>query len=253
MPLPVDTASALRLGETLLSGTGSAALTVVKHVPGRSLLWGALGFAAGLLAIALSALLAWLLLGSAGPLFGGWRLAVTLLLPVAGAVLFFLHGSNRGVAHAVLALEAQWGLVRQVVDRVFALLQPQFGERLGNLPLAQAEAAIKQGIQRFLGSESGGGRGFAAWLLGKVRALVTAKVEACLLAAYRAEQTGSGGGGVDLVKVRDRTVDELSGHLAERVLEPLNTQLILLLVLFFVVAVGWYPLFVGILALVRPG
>jgi hypothetical protein len=251
MPLPVDTASALRLGETLLSGTGSAALTVVKHVPGRALLWGAVGFAAGLLAIVLSALLAWLLFGSAGALFGGWRLAVTALLPVAGAVLFFFHGSNRGVAHAVLALEAQWGLVRQVVDRVYALLQPQFGERLGNLPLAQAEAAIKQGVQRFLGSESGGGRGMGAWLLGKVRGLVTAKVEACLLAAYRAELTDSGGGGVYLAKVRERTVEELSGHLAERVLDPLNTQLLLFLLLFFGVALGWYPLVEGALALAR--
>lgn len=251
MPLPVDTASALRLGETLLSGSSSAALTVVRHVPGRALVWGALGFAAGLAAIVLEVLLVWLLFGSAGVLFSGWRLAVTALLPVAGAVLFFLHGSNRGVAHAVLALEAQWGLVRQVVDRVFALLQPQFGERLGNLPLAQAEAALKQGIQRFLGSEPAGGRGMGAWLLGKVRGLVTAKVEACLLAAYRAELTGSGGGGVDLAKLRERTVEELSGHLAERVLEPLNAQLILLLALFFAVGLGWYPLFAGIASLAR--
>lgn len=251
MPLPVDTASALRLGETLLSGSGSAALTVVRHVPGRALLWGALGFAAGLVAIGLSAVLVWLLFGSAGALFSGWRLIVTALLPVAGAVLFFLHGSNRGVAHAVLALEAQWGLVQQVVDRVFALLQPQFGERLGRLPLAQAEAAIKQGIQRFLGSESGGGRGMGAWLLGKVRGLVTAKVETCLLAAYRAELTDGGGGGVDLAKVRDRTVQELSGQLAGHVLDPLNTQLLLLLLLFFGVAMGWYPLLLGIQALAR--
>lgn len=249
MPLPVDTASALRLGETLLSGGGNAARIVIKHVPGRALLWGALGLAAALLAILLSAVLTWLLLGSAGALFHGWPLAVTLLLPVAGVVLFFLHGGNRGVAHAVLALEAQWGLVKQVVERVFALLQPQFGERLGNLPLAQAEAAIKQGIQRFLGSESGGGRGFSAWLMGKVRGLITAKVEACLLAAYRAEQSDGGGGGVDLAKVRDRTVEELSGHLAERVLGPLNLQLVLLLVLFFVVGVGWYPLLVGLKSL----
>ncbi|TDR45757.1 hypothetical protein DFR29_104185 [Tahibacter aquaticus] len=251
MPIRVDSASALRLGENLLAGAGTAAMSVVRHVPLRALLWGLSGFGAGLLAVLLSALLAWLTLGSAGQLFAGPRIAVPLLLPLLGAALFFVHGLHRGVAHAALALEAQWGLVAQIVDRVVALVDQHLGARLHNLPLAQAEAAIKQGVQRFLGSEASPAGGLLGWVVAKVRSLVTAKVETCLLAAYRAEQSEQGGGGVDLAKVRERTVAEVSGHLAELVLGPLRSQLIVLLLLFFGLGIGWFHLGLAIVALLR--
>lgn len=251
MTLPVDSASALRLGDNLITGAGNAAMIVVRHVPLRAVLWGLAGFGAGLLAILLSALLAWFTLGSARPLFDGPRIAVPLLLPLVGAALFFVHGLHRGVAQAALALEAQWGLVAQIVDRVIGLIGQQLGTRLHNLPLAQAEAAVKQGVQRFLGDEASPAGGLRGWVVAKVRGLVTAKVETCLLAAYRAEQSEQGGGGVDLAKVRDRTVAEVSGHLAELVLGPLSSQLIVLLVLFFGLGIGWFHLGLGIAALLR--
>lgn len=174
-----------------------------------------------------------------------------LLLPLLGAALFFVHGLHRGVAQAALALEAQWGLVAQIVDRVIGVIGQHLGARLHNLPLAQAEAAIKQGVQGFLGSEASPPGGLRGWVVTKVRSLVTAKVETCLLAAYRAEQGEQGGGGVDLAKVRDRCVAEVSGHLAELVLGPLGSQLGVLLLVFFGLGIGWFHLGLGIVALLR--
>lgn len=237
----------------LLGGAGNAALTIARHVPTRVLLWALLGLGAGLLADGLALLLGWLTLsGGAAEMLRGPRLAVFVLLPLTGMFLFGLHGMNRGVARAALALEAQWGLVRQVVDRIIDLLQEQLGTRLANLPLATLEAKLKQVTRNYLGSEeTDSGRGLFAWVLRKARRLVTENVETWLLRAFRAEQSAQGGGGIDLEKVRASAVDQLSGHLQELVAGPLNGQLAVLLLLFFGVGTGWYHLGLGLVALFR--
>lgn len=243
------------LSSSLLGGAGSAALAVVRHVPVRALLWAVLGMLGGALAVAASLLLGVLTLdGGAASMLRGARFLVPLLLPVIGFIAFGLHGANRGVAHAALALEAQWGLVAQLVGRAIALIDQHLGTRLANLPLAQAESALKGVIRTSLGSEETAQRrgGLTGWVLRQARALLTAKVEACLLSAYRAEYKtdAAGGGGIDLAKVRDRAVEQLTGHLREFLLGPLNGQLMLLLVLFFGLGIGWYHLGLGLVALV---
>ncbi len=243
------------LMSSLLGGAGSAALAVVRHVPVRALLWAVLGMLGGALAVAASLLLGALTLdGGAASMLRGARFLVPLLLPVIGFIAFGLHGANRGVAHAALALEAQWGLVAQLVDRAIALVGQHLGARLANLPLAQAESALKGVIRTGLGSEEMANRrgGLTGWVLRQARALLTAKAEACLLSAYRAEYTAdaAGGGGIDLAKVRDRAVEQLTGHLREFLLGPLNGQLMALLVLFFGLGIGWYHLGLGLVALV---
>lgn len=235
----------------LLGEAGNAALTIARHVPTRVLLWGLLGLAAGLLAAGLSLLLGWLTLaGGAADMLRGARVLVFVLLPLVGMVLFGLHGLNRGIARAALALEAQWGLVRQVVDRVIDLLQQQLGTRLANLPLATLEEKLKQAIRSYLGSEeSDSGRGLRAWVVRKARRLVTQKVETWLLRAFRAEQNVQGGGGIDLDKVRASAAEQLGGQLQDFVAGPLNGQLALLLLLFFGLGIGWYHLGLGVVAL----
>jgi hypothetical protein len=252
-PPPLAPAPARSTAATLLGGVGNAALTVARHVPTRILLWAAIGFCAGLLAVALSLLLGWLTLeGGAADMVRGARIFVPVLLPVIGLIAFGLHGMQRGIARAALALEAQWGLVRQVVDRVIALLQQQLGTRLANLPLATLEDRLKQAIKTYLGSEDNDtGRGLLAWVVRKARRLITEKVETFLLRAFRAEQGAQGGGGIDLEKVRARVAEQLSSHLQEIVAGPLNGQLAVLLLLFFGFGTGWYHLGLGLLALIR--
>ncbi len=247
--------STASLASSVLGGAGTAALAVVRHVPTRALLWAVVGMLGGALAVAASLLLGALTLdGGAASMLRGARFVVPLLLPVIGFIAFGLHGANRGVAHAALALETQWGLVAQLVERAIALVGQHLGTRLANLPLAQAESALKGLIRSSLGSDDPTQRrgGVTGWVLRQARALLTAKVEAVLLSAYRAEYTANapGGGGIDLAKVRDRTIEQLTGHLREFLLGPLNGQLMLLLVLFFGLGIGWYHLGLGLVALV---
>lgn len=243
------------LTSSVLAGAGNAALAVVRHVPTRALLWAILGMLGGALAVAGSLLLGALTLdGGAASMLRGARFLVPLLLPVIGFIAFGLHGANRGVAHAALALEAQWRLVEQLVDRAITLIGQHLGTRLANLPLAQAESALKGVIRTSLGSDETALRrgGLTGWVLRQARALLTVKVEACLLSAYRAEYKAdaAGGGGIDLAKVRDRAIEELTGHLREFLFGPLNGQLMLLLLLFFGLGIGWYHLGLGLVALV---
>lgn len=241
------------LASTVLGGAGNAVLAVARHVPTRGMLWAMLGTLGGALAVALSLLLGALTLeGGAAGMLRGARMIVPLLLPVIGFIAFGLHGIHRGVAHAALAIEAQWGLVAQLVDRTLALIDQHLGARLAELPLAQAERALKDLVRRGLGDDELPRGGLVRWTIAKARRLLVDKVETFLLSAYRAEATAQrAGGGVDLGKVRERVIGELGAHLRESLLGPLNGQLVLLLVLFFGFGIGWYHLGLGLAALVR--
>lgn len=250
---PSPEPSPASLATTVLGGAGNAVLAVARHVPTRGMLWAVLGTLGGALAVALSLLLAALTLdGGAAGMLRGMRLIVPLLIPVIGFIAFGLHGINRGIAHAALAIEAQWGLVTQLVDRTLALIDRHVGARLTDLPLAQAERTLKDLVRRGLGDDAMPHTGLVGWIVAKARRLLIDKVETCLLSAYRAEATAQrAGGGVDLGKVRERAIGELGAHLREFLLGPLNGQLALLLVLFFGLGIGWYHLGLGIAALVR--
>lgn len=240
----------------LLGGAGNAALTVARHVPLRAVLWAFGGLLLGVFAVGLSLLLAALTLKGEAALDGGAtamlhsaRYLVLLLLPLVGFVAFGAHGFQRGIARAALALEAQWGLVVRIVDATIAQLDQQVGARLTNLPLAQAEAALKALVRRALGDDTDGRRGIVGWVLRTLRNTIVEKVETYLLAAYRAEVTAQGGGGIDLTKLRDRVVEEVSAHLRESLLGPLNMQLAVLLLLYVGIGVGWFHLALAVVAL----
>lgn len=240
----------------LLGGAGNAALTVARHVPTRAVLWAVGGLLLGVVAVGASLLLAALTLDGAAALDGGAkavlyksRYVVWLLLPLVGLVAFGAHGFQRGIARAALALEAQWGLVAGIVDATVAQLDQQIGTRLANLPLAQAEAALKALVRRALGDETSTRGGVTGWVLRTLRNVITEKVETFLLTAYRAEATAQGGGGIDLAKLRDRVVDEVGAHLRESLLGPLNLQLVTLLILYVGIGVGWFHLALALIAL----
>ncbi|HSX59273.1 MAG TPA: hypothetical protein VLF18_03635 [Tahibacter sp.] len=241
---------------SVLGTAGGAAMTVARHVPTRAVLWALGGFLLGLLAVGVSLLLARATLGGAAAHDGGaaamlhaGRYVVLLLVPLVGLVAFGAHGFQRGLAHATLALEAQWGLVVRIVDTTIAQLDQQVGPRLANLPLAQAETTLKAYIRRALGDENNGRRGLAGWVLRTLRATIVGKVETWLLSAYRAEVTAQGGGGIDLTKLRDRVVEEVGAHLRESLLGSLNFQLVVLLVLFVGLGAGWFHLALAVVSL----
>ncbi|WP_257387102.1 hypothetical protein [Tahibacter caeni] len=252
--IPSSSAS-LRIASSVFGGAGDAALALVRHVPAQIAFWALLGLLAGLAAAGLSLLLAALILdGGAAALLRGWRWLVPALLPPAGLVALGVHGFHRGTAQAALALEAQWSVVAQSIDRVFARIDPGIAARLANLPLAQAETQFKQLVRRALGDtdEAVPRRGPVAWALRRVRRLLAARIEAVLLAAYRAEAgTHGAGGGVDLAKVRDHAVEAVTARLRESLLGPLDGQLWLLLFLLFGLGIGGHYLAVGLLALLR--
>ncbi|MBL8300125.1 MAG: hypothetical protein JNN30_17440 [Rhodanobacteraceae bacterium] len=242
---------------SLLGGAGNAALTVARHVPLRAVLWALGGLLLGVLTVAASLWLSSATLSGAASLDGAAaamlhasRFAVWLLIPLVGLVAFGAHGFQRGIAHAALALEARWNLVARTVDATIARLDQQIGARLADLPLAQAEQALKDLIHRVLGEDTGGRRGIMGWVLRVLRTTIVSKVETCLLSAYRAELTAKGGGGIDLAKLGARAVEEVGGHLRDSLFRPLNLQLAVLLLLYVVLGVGWFHLALAILALV---
>lgn len=226
---------------SVLSKAGTVVTTVVKHVPTRAALWGAIGFLVGLACVLLS-LLAGVLVMDRGALILGPLVAIPIAVPFLGAALFGMHGLHRGAARAALALEEKFGLVAHVVGRVLALLQQRFGEQLANLPLQQLEATIKQVVGSYLASkEEDEGRGLAAWVVRRARTAIALRLETSLLAAYREEQTQDGqGGGVSLEKVRVRVTQELSARLKGLVMSPLNRQLALFMTLYLLLAGGWW-------------
>lgn len=237
------------LASSLLGGAGNAAMTVVRHVPLRTVLWALGGLLLGVIAVSVSLLLGSATLEGAAALDGGaaammhsGRYLVSLLVPFVGVVAFGAHGFQRGLAHATLALEARWGLVVRIVDATIAQLDRQFGTRLANLPLAQAESALKALVGRALGDDVDGRRGFAGWMMRTLRNTIRGTVETYLLSAYRAEVTAQGGGGVDLAKLRGRVVEEVTTRLRESLLGPLNLQLVVMLVLFVGLGAGWFHL-----------
>jgi hypothetical protein len=248
MTLPAADPPAVSRAAALASGAGTALKIVAGQLLRRSLPWFPLGLAAGLLAAGLAYGFGTLPPTGSGLAGRLLQLSLILLLPLLGLVLFGLHGLNRGAAHAALALEAQWGLVAQAVDGVLGLIRQRLGTQLANLPLAQIEAALKQAVRSYLGDEeSGGRRGLSGWMLRKARRLVVRNVELVLLSAFRAQLSGKdGGGGIDLHKVRDQVIEQAGGHLREFLLGPLTPQLVLLLVLFFGLGVGGYPLLRGL-------
>ncbi len=226
---------------SFLSKAGTVAGALIKHVPGRGLLWGAIGFFVGLAAVVASFLIGFYVL-ERGAMVLGYLLAIPAALPFLGAALFAVHGLHRGAARAALELERRFGLVSYVVDRVMALLIRRLGGPVSDLPLQRIEEALKGALGQY--AQSGDldeGRGLSAWVVRRSKLAIARRIETYLLAAYRAERRPDGsGGGVSLEKVGARVSAEMSQRLGEIVMSPLNKQLALFMIAYVLIAGGWW-------------
>lgn len=226
---------------SFLSQVAAVAGVVIKHVPTRGILWGGIGFVLGLVFVGLSFAIG-LVVMERGAMLLGYMLPIPIAIPFLGSALFFMHGLHRGVARAALAIEEKLGLVRYVIDGVLGLLQKHLGSTVSNLPLQQLESKLKEITKTYLASsDASGGEGLTGWVLRRAQKMITRRIETYLLAAYRAEQQADGsGGGVSLEKVGARVHAEVSGGLAGIIMGPLNKQLIVFLILYALIGVGWW-------------
>lgn len=226
---------------SFLTKAGTVVGAVIKHVPGRGLLWGAIGFAVGLAAVGLSFVIGLLVLDR-GAMLLGYFVIIPIVIPFLGAALFATHGLHRGAARAALELESRFGLVRYVVERVMGLLIKHLGGPLSNLPLQRIEEALKASIYQYSTSpDMNEGSGLAAWVVRRGKLAITRRIETYLLAAYRAEQRPDGsGGGVSLERVGERVSHEMSTRLGEIVMSPLNKQLAIFMTAYVLIAGGWW-------------
>jgi hypothetical protein len=226
---------------SFLTKAGTVVGAVIKHVPGRGLLWGAIGFAVGLAAVGLSFVIGLFVLDR-GAMLLGYFVIIPIVIPFLGAALFAMHGLHRGAARAALELERRFGLVRYVVERVMGLLIKHLGGPLSNLPLQRIEEALKASIYQYSTSpDMHEGSGLAAWVVRRGKLAITRRIETYLLAAYRAEQRPDGsGGGVSLERVGERVSHEMSTRLGEIVMSPLNKQLAIFMTAYVLIAGGWW-------------
>lgn len=210
-------------------------------MPTRAVLWALIGLVVGALCVTLSFAIGLLAMGR-GALVLGYLVVIPLVIPVLGMVLFGMHGLHRGAARAVLELDRKFGLVSYLVDGVLSRLERHLGPSVGNLPLQRWESSLKETVASYLGSDDEvEATGLMAYVLRRARRALVPRIEGYLLTAYRAEQQADGsGGGVSLVKVRERALRAVSERLTQIVMSPLNKQLALFMTLYVLVAVGWW-------------
>jgi hypothetical protein len=239
---------------SLLGRAGAVALAAVKHLPTRAALGGALGFLVGVVGVALSYVLGIAVMGREALVLGP-LVAVPLAIPPLGAILFGVHGLHRGAAHAALALEAQFGLVAHVTERLLARLEERFGERLANLPLQQVQDALNDVIATYLGSDDatlGSGRGLLAYVLRRARTGIARRIATLFLAAYREELRASGeGGGIAMAKLRTRTTAALTDRFEDLLFSPLDRQRAILATSYGLLATGWWFWLTFLLSVIR--
>lgn len=224
--------------KSFLDHAGAVAATLVKHVPTRGVLWGAIGLVVGIAGVLLSYAIGPLILGR-GSMVLGYLVVIPLAIPPLGAAFFFVHGLQRGAARAALALEQKAGLVSYLVTRARDLLIQSVGGPVSNLPLQQLETKLKDALGRLLSTSEGSG--IVAWVVNRAKRSLSDKIETYLLAAYRAEQQTDGkGGGVSLEKIFARVTEQLSEKLGDLLMSPLNKQLALFMTLYVLLAGGWW-------------
>jgi hypothetical protein len=248
MAMPNDAPAPPRA--SFLAGAGQVLFAIVKHVPTRGVLWGALGLVIGLLADAASFILGLLVLDR-GAMILGYGAIVFVLVPLAGVAIFFVHGLHRGAARAALEIERKLGLVRWVVDRVLAFVDARVGGALHDMPIADFERRLGEATKKYLGSaDAREGNGITGFVLRRAKRRIAKRIAKYTLAAYRAEATsGGGGGGISLAKISDRVGAEMSTRLSEIVMSPLNKTLAILLAVYLVVGIGWWAIILGVLDL----
>lgn len=236
---------------TFLAKAGGILFSIVKHVPIRGVSWGFFGLVLGILSVAGSFALGLLTLGRGAELMvSEIFVAIPIALPFLAGGLISFHGLHRGAARAAIEIEEKLGLVGYLVDRILASITNRFGTTLANLPLSDFEAASRDAVNRYLkSSEMQEGSGIAGWVLRRAKTAILGKIDTYLLAAFRAESTASGGGGVDMAKVGARVRQEVSAQFAGALMSAMNKQLALFSLLVVLLGVGWFHLILGIFAL----
>jgi hypothetical protein len=223
---------------SFLDHAGAVAVTIVKHVPARGMLWGGGGFVIGAICVLLSYGAGVLVVGR-GALLLGYLAAIPIAIPFLGAALFFVHGLHRGAARAALELERRFSLVRYVVSRALETLERAVGGPISNLPLQRVEDELSGAVDAL--AKKTEGTGLAAWVVTRAKRAVMPRLRSYLLTAYRAElQADGSGGGVALAKVAARVEGELAANLGELVMSPLDKQLVFLACAYVAVAAGWW-------------
>jgi hypothetical protein len=224
--------------KSFLDRAGAVVTSVVKHVPTRGILWGAIGLFVGLVCVVLSYVIGLFALGR-GALILGYLAAIPIALPFLGGALFFMHGLHRGAARAALELEKKFGLVDYVVSGVLCALIDNLGVPVSNMPLQQLETKLKAVLEQTLRVREGSG--LAAWVVQRAKRSLTKKAETYLMNAYRAElQADGSGGGVSLERVGARVKQELAGGLGSLLMSPLDKQLWIFMTAYVLIAGGWW-------------
>jgi len=150
--------------------------------------------------VALSLVLAGVSFGIAASASAGRGVVAALVALAVGLAAGVSLAGQRAAGAALMRGLGELKLGERTVALVFdRLLQSSAAPTLERLPMAQAEARLREVIE---GLTSGAGEGgLKGWLLGKLRSRLLEKVSLATLARFREE--GQADGGVDLVKVRD--------------------------------------------------
>ncbi|MCC6644084.1 MAG: hypothetical protein IT374_00730 [Polyangiaceae bacterium] len=227
---------------------GRAAATIAVRVAA----WGALGAGLGLFAAGVELLSP--LLDAPPSWWSLARLVVLVVYPVGGAVLFAHLGVARGIGRVLLFHAVDQGLVIEVLDRLLELAGRAAGRsaRLSaladraevfaaELPLADAERALKQAGDEFvLGSDLEGG-GAGRWVMRRLKRALVHAIERVTLRVVRAEE-----GGVSLERVRRLALEQAEAGVRDAILSTMKKQLLLAAALLaLLVATG--PLLAAVL------
>ncbi len=234
---------------TALGVLGTVAVSVVKNVPTRAVLWALVGFLLALCGVALSFALGLFFMGR-GALILGYLAAIPIALPFIATGVLFVYGMQRGAARAALELEEKAGLVRFVVGQVVATLDRRTGGGLARIPVDQLDRQIRGAIDEYLSSaDFTEGRGLVGWVIRRAKRAITRKLDVYLLAAYREDPSGVSGA-LSAEKISAVVSERLSEKLADLVMSGLNTQLWILLASVLLISSTWWFCLFALLALV---
>jgi hypothetical protein len=238
--------------QTIKKNAGAAVLIIVKHIPLRMALFGIGAFVIGIIGIFLSIVLAANIAGRAA-MGLGYVIGVAAFICMAGTSFFTLHGLHRGIIHAILALEEQFGIIRKIITNACAHLREKFGPSMEavsrkNLEQRLNEAvAIKEEIPEVMAA------GLRRFFIKRVKRVVSKKSRKFLLKAYQNfSKTRSTDGSISLEKFESYVTAELINRLRKRFLKPLNITLAITLPLYIILTVTWWLwLLAALLALVK--
>jgi|GEM_PF-2070726 len=170
--------------------------------------------------------------------------AIALVELVVGIAAFAFAGHNRALGRIVIYVLVKKGIATYAAGRILqltvdAVKKTNTGAKVAdagqsfveNLPLQQAEDALKNAVGRFTRDgelEEGTQPGLGRRILRKVNAVLCARIETYLLAVFRKEATASGGGGISLAKVRDRALEPIDDVLTDVVEGAMRKQTLLM-------------------------